>query len=647
MPTFRTLIATLALLSSTAFADARLPKIFGDNMVLQRGKPIAVWGWADAGEKVTVKLGDKEASATADEKGNWSLKLPVFEAGAPLELTITAKNTITFKNVLIGEVWICSGQSNMEMWTGGVTNAQAEVAAANFPKIRLFTVQKSIQVVPQKDCNGTWQECSPATVNGFSAVGYFFGRKLHKDLDVPIGLISSNWGGTVCEAWASGEALKTHPDFKAPVKALEKMTANFETITKEYNEKIGAYEKAAAEGLKAIETAGCTTLAYDDSKWKTMEGLPSIWEGRSLDNFDGIVWFRKTVEIPEAWAGKELALGLGNIDDADTTYVNGVKVGETASYNTPRNYKVPATAVKAGKLVVAVRVLDTGGGGGLYGPAEQMKISAEGQPPIALTGAWKFSLGELPNGLPPRPAKPPIGNDPNYSSVLYNGMIAPLVPYTIQGAIWYQGESNAGRGRQYRTLFPLMIQDWRKQWNDELSFYFVQLANFMAPRTEPGESSWAELREAQNLTLALPKTGQAVIIDIGEANDIHPHNKQDVGLRLALAAEAVTFGKKIVFSGPKFRDMKVEGASARLSFDHVGGGLEAKGGGALKYFSIAGEDKKFVWAEAKIDGETIVVSSPAVAKPVAVRYAWADNPEGCNLYNKEGLPATPFRTDSQ
>ena len=293
---------------------------------------------------------------------------------------------------------------------------------------------------------------------------------------------------------------------------------------------------------------------------------------------------------------------------------------------------------------MAVRVVDTGGGGGLYGKPEQMKLETAGQEPISLVGAWKYAMNDATAKLPKRPPQNLLGN-PNAPTALYNAMIAPLIPYTIRGAIWYQGESNAGRAYQYRTLFQTMIKDWRTRWNDDFAFHFVQLANFMQPPKEPEQSAWAELREAQNMALTLPNTGRAVIIDIGEAADIHPKNKQDVGKRLAFSAEATVYGQKAEYDGPRYKSFKVEGNAIRLSFDHVGGGLVAKGGGALKQFAICGEDKKFVWADAKIDGETVVVSSDKVATPVAVRYAWANNPEGCNLYNKEELPASPFRTD--
>jgi sialate O-acetylesterase len=368
--------------------------------------------------------------------------------------------------------------------------------------------------------------------------------------------------------------------------------------------------------------------------------VPTLWEGAGLTDYDGIVWFRKEVMIPQAEAGKEMTLHLGMIDDADSTWFNGIPVGATNSYTTLRKYTIPGNLVKAGRNVITVRVVDTGGGGGMYGEAKDMKLTSANTT-LSLAGNWQYQTAL---DITDMPKQPKVVYNQNSPAVLYNAMIAPLVPYAIKGAIWYQGESNAGRAYQYRTLFPAMIKDWRAQWKQDFPFLFVQLANFMKPSEEPAESAWAELREAQSMTLSLPKTGMAVIIDVGEANDIHPRNKLDVGNRLALAAQKVAYGDKAVFSGPTYASMKTEGNKIRLTFNNVGGGLVARGG-ALKEFAIAGPDKKFVWADATIEGNTIVISHSSVQNPVAVRYAWANNPQQANLYNKEGLPASPFRTD--
>ena len=475
---------TLAAASAQTEDKPYVSPIFSSNMVLQRKIPVPVWGWAQPGQKVTVSIEGRTAAATAGDDGKWIAKLQPLPVGGPYKMRIEGpQQTVTLENILVGDVWICSGQSNMEMGIGNVNDAQKEISEANNPQIRLYTVKKKVAYEPQTslmrtdtDLMGQWSVCSPATVKtggwgGFSAVAYFFGRKLQQDLKVPIGLIHTSWGGTIAEAWTSAEALQAMPDFKP---AVDKLT--------------------------------------------TMKANP----------------------------------GSGKQD-----------------------------------------------------------------------------------------------NNPNVVTVLYDGMIAPLIPYGIKGAIWYQGESNAGRAYQYRTLLPTMIRDWRTRWGEgDFPFFIVQLANFQKSSNVPADDAWAELREAQSMTARnLPNTGIAVTTDIGDAADIHPKNKQDVGKRLALSAEAIAYGQKVEYSGPAYKSMKAidHGGAIRLSFDHVGGGLVAKND-ALTGFAIAGEDKKFVWAEAKIVGNSVVVSSVQVPHPVAVRYAWHTNPEN-SLYNKAGLPASSFRTD--
>ena len=474
----------LLLVSTGAvFADVKLPAVIGDNMVLQRGKKISIWGWAMPGEEVLVGVSwtSMRWAITANEDGKWIFKMNPPKTSGPHEMTISGKNLIKIKNIMVGEVWICSGQSNMQM----SANAKEEISAANYPNIRLFSVTRKVATEPQSDCEGSWSLCSPETVPGFSAVGYFFGRELYKELNVPIGLIHTSWGGTPSEAWTRRGVLEKIPDAEPILQRFDEAVAKYPQAMQEYGQRV------------------------------------------------------------------------------------------------PRRPNAP------------------------FGPEH-----------------------------------------PHSPAGLYNAMIAPLIPYGIQGAIWYQGESNAGRAYQYRKIFPAMIINWRNDWGQgDFSFLFVQLANFMDTKPEPADSAWAELREAQLMTLDLPNTGMAVIIDIGEAKDIHPKNKQDVGKRLALWALAKTYGKNLVYSGPLFKNMSIEGNKVILNFDHIGDGLITRGNEPLKGFAIAGSDRKFVWANANIEGDKVVVSSNEVSAPVAVRYAWADNPV-CNLYNKEGLPASPFRTDS-
>ena len=530
----RKLLATAAIAlaaATTAQADVKLPAIISDNMCVQAEKVLPIWGKADPGEKVTVTLGDQSQSATAGQDGNWKVMFHAFPDGAgPLEMKVAGKNTLDVKNIITGQVWVASGQSNMEFGFNSAHNAAEERPKANYPKIRIFNLQKKTAFEPQWDCVGHWEECTPETVNHTSAVGYFFARDIHTKLGVPVGLIHTSWGGTSAQAWTSLEGLESNPELKDYAQALEKTKGNISNIEANYkNQQLPRYEEA-------------------DKKWKEQ-----------------------------------------------------------------------------------------------YGKADAATKKAHPEPR--------------------KPSSP--DNNPGVPSVLFNGMIAPIIPFGIEGAIWYQGESNAGNAMQYRTLFPTMITDWRNHWaaanpdEKDFPFCFVQLANFMAREDQPtqGELGWPGLREAQHMTLKLPNTGEAVIIDIGMSGDIHPKDKMDVGKRLALAAEHVAYHKDIVFSGPTYQSMEVEGNKIRVKFANVGGGLtiaaapsiqagvpQAEPGKELKGFSIAGDDHKFVWADAKIDGDSVIVSSDKVSKPVAVRYAWANNPE-CNLYNKDGLPASPFRTD--
>jgi len=635
-------------IGAAATADVRLPAIIGDNMVLQRGKQVPIWGWADPNEEVMVSVSWQALKwgVRADTDGKWSFKMKPTEVGGPHEITLTGNNTITISNILVGEVWVCSGQSNMEWPLRLAANAEKEIAGADYPDIRLFTVAKKVADKPQADCTGNWTACSPDSAPGFSAVGYFFGKELHKELDVPIGLIHTSWGGTPAEAWTSAPFLMKLEDYQIRLKQIEEVLKDPASAEAKYQERMEQW----LEQLSSAGKAGKSRIEpdFDDSDWKQME-LPKLWNEPELANFDGLVWFRKEIDLPESWAGKDLTLELGPIDDMDTTWFNGTKVGgyeRSGHHTTNRRYTVPADAVKAGGNVIIVKVLDTGGGGGIYGKPDQLSLKAVGSSdaPIKLAGTWKYEKGFDMASVPPQPRPPAQIDNPHAPTSLYNGMIAPLLPYSIAGAIWYQGESNAGRAYQYRTLFPTMIECWRNDWlAGDFPFLFVQLANFMAVNDEPVESAWAELREAQSMTLDLPATGMAVIIDIGEADNIHPKNKQDVGKRLSLWALAKTYGKDIVYSGPLYKSMKVDGNRAIIEFDHVGGGLVAKDG-QLRGFAVAGEDRKFVWADATIEGDTVLVSSAEVEKPVSVRYAWANNPV-CNLYNAEGLPASPFRTD--
>lgn len=638
--------------SLTLFAKISLPAVFTDNLVLQQKTEAPIWGKASANKnvKLTTSWDMKTYTTLAAEDGCWSVKVNTPAASfTPYSITISDGKAVELKNILIGEVWICSGQSNMEMplagW-GKILNFEKEIADAKFPNIRLLHVKKAISSQPMNDVileNGGWQECSPATIPNFSSLAYFFGRNLQQSLNVPIGLINTSWGGTIVETWASAGSLSTMPDFTKTVNDIKKYSDAEQE--KMYTEKMTEWEisvQSRDKGYKG-KVANFALTDYNDSSWKTLNA-PQMWDeqDKELSKFDGLVWYRKTINIPEKWAGKDLKLNLGLVDDIDVTFFNGEIIGTTQSCDIERFYTVPGRLVKAGQAVITMRILDTGGLGGINGKSEQLTLSLSDKQKVTLAGDWKYEKSASLNELPATPVY--SKNNPNRPTVLYNAMINGLVPYAFQGAIWYQGESNESRAYQYREVFPLMINDWRKQWNKNFPFYFVQLANFMATSKEPEESNWAELREAQTKTLNLGNTGMAVIIDIGDATDIHPKNKQEVGRRLALAARAQTYGEKIAYSGPMYDSYKIEGQQIRIAFKLTDGGLKTNDGQALKGFAIAGLDHKFHWADAKIEGNEVVVSCNDVDFPIAVRYAWSNNPI-CNLFNGAGLPASPFRTD--
>ena len=651
----RKLAALLLLLGPGAsHATVRLPALVGSHMVLQRERPVPVWGWAAPGEKVSVTFQSKTYPATApDATGRWQATLPATPAGGPYTLTIKGQNTLEVDDVLFGDVWLASGQSNMQFKVkdsnpGGyqpVQNADQEIAAANWPSIRAFTVAQTVAYRPQAEVAGSgWLVCSPATVAQFSAVAYFFGRDLYQHYHVPIGLLISSWGGTPAEAWTSAEGLRALPEFGPRVASFAQRTTSLADDQRAFD----AQQRAVFQNLRAHDRGylpGGRTWAspdFDARAWPTMP-VPGLWESQpGLASYDGVVWLRKEIDLPASLAGQPLTLALGKIDDADSTWVNGVRVGATNGYDRPRTYQVPAGLLRPGRNVLAVRVLDTGGGGGIAGEPATLALSGAGRT-ISLAGPWQYQVGLDPKALP---VPPVAGGASNAPTALYNGMIAPLQPVALKGVIWYQGESNADRAEQYRALFPALITDWRRHWGAELPFLFVQLAGFQPTRPEPAPSAWAELREAQAQTLALPRTGMATAIDIGEAADIHPHNKQEVGRRLALAARRVAYADNaVVFSGPTYASMAAAGPAIKLKFSNLGAGLAAKDGAALQGFAVAGADRQFHWATARLVGNEVVVESAQVPAPVAVRYDWADTPTG-NLYNKDGLPAVPFRTDT-
>ncbi len=625
---------------SFAFADVHPAKIFADSMVLQRGMSIPVWGWADKGEKITVQFHKQTKTGVAGADGKWKINLDAEKEGGPYQLTIKGKEQVVMKGVLVGDVWICSGQSNMEFTVKSSKNSNEEIAAADFPMIRHIKIALTVAGKPLEDLSKSseWHSASPAHVGGFTGVGYFFARDLYQQLHVPIGLIHTSWGGTDVETWTSHEAMANSEEFKELIAGLPAL--NLDSIASIRNQalmqKIQKLQGVLPTGAE-VET--WKEVSVNDQEWSKMQ-LPGLWEQQSLPDFDGIVWFRKYIMINSADAGKAADISLGMIDDNDEAYVNGVKIGSTNGYNVKRVYHIPAGVLREGKNLIAFRVEDTGGGGGLYGDANDLYITI-GTKNEMLSGTWSYRIESA--------GKASTVGPNSYPSLLYNAMINPLIPYAIKGAIWYQGENNAGRAFQYRTAFPLMINDWRKRWKQgDFPFYFVQLASFnSANGNSQRGSSWAELREVQTMTLSLPNTGMAVTTDIGESKDIHPKNKQDVGKRLAAVALHQLYHKSNEFSGPVYQSMHVYGNKIVVSFTHADSGLTSKSStDKIGGFELAGTDQKFYPAEATIKGGQIVLISENVTVPVAVRYAWADDAGNANLFNKEGFPAVPFRTDT-
>ncbi|MHC5023164.1 MAG: sialate O-acetylesterase [Planctomycetota bacterium] len=641
------ILLLVAALASPVAADVSLPAVIADHMVLQQQTDVAVWGWAAPGETVSVQAAwqNDAARTVADERGRWLVRIPTPAAGGPHTLTISGHNTIVIRDILVGEVWLASGQSNMEMPLAnirpgytGVDDAEQEISAATFPRIRLFTVENTRAATPRRDLRGRWAPCSPESARTFSATAYFFGRELHQSLDVPIGLISADWGGTVAQAWMSADGLAPFPGFQPDLERLEAVADPTRR---------GRYVREAQShwwdrlGTTADIDPGWAGIDFDDTDWALID-LPATLAGDGLESFDGVVFFRRAVDLPESWSGRPATLDLGPIDDYDDTWVNGRLVGwehEPNRWNRARRYDVPAGVLRSGRNVVAVRMLDTGGAAGINGEPEMLRLAVADQPPAPLAGSWRYLRGASMSRLSPRPQGAEI--HPNTPTVLYNGMIAPLVPYTIRGVIWYQGESNRRNAALYQSLFPALIRNWRETWGQgDFPFYYVQIAPFNYGG-DAGET--AALRQAQTLALRTPNTGMAVTLDIGDPNDIHPTNKQAVGHRLALWALARTYGHaELVFSGPILESLRIDGGTIRIRFEHRGGGLVLRDV-ANNPFEVAGADGRFVPAAAALDGDTLLLSSPAVSEPRQARYAWSAAPEAA-LFNREGLPAAPFQT---
>lgn len=648
----------LAFPAARAVAEVKLPALFSEHAVLQRAVRVPVWGKAEAGREITVSLGKTVAKTVADDKGRWQADLDLSQSAVgPFDLIVQGENTVTIPDVVVGEVWLASGQSNMEWTLANTPEVGKELAAPANPLLRLFVVTKAEAAIPIKGYQGKWVVAGPDTIASFSAVGYYFGKFLQEGVKAPVGMILSAWGGTPIETWTSKEALLSDPEIAA---GMEKREEDLRTYSRRIREYLLSMSEWQDANERQDQPAG--TVPDDGEDW-----LPATVPGKLGDA--GAIWLRRTVEITPEQAARPLLISVGEgTSGIEEVFWNGKSIGrfsleQAAKSRTPRRYTVPTSALAPGESTLAIRFTH---------PASDLSVSyiTVGRPVIP--GTWMKRVeqqfpalsAEARAALPAPPGVEPISWQA--ASHLFNAMIYPLIPYAIQGVIWYQGESNIERAYQYRKALPLMIADWRSRWGQgDFAFYICQLANKNDKSAAPGDSSWAELREAQSMTLSVPNTGEAVLIDLGDSVNIHPRNKKDVGARLSALALAGTYGHKIVGSGPAYKSMKVDGDKVRLTFSGTGGGLVAKplpetysvdsesgakapivrnSSSELEGFAICGEDRRWTWADAKIEGGEVVVSSPHVPMPIAVRYAWSSNPT-CNLYNAEGFPASPFRTD--
>lgn len=629
----------LYLLSTSVFAQVQLPKLVSDGMVLQRNQELTVWGWASPGEDVSLTFMNEEYSTSADEEGNWEIKLPPQEAGGPYKMTFEGSNQITVRNILFGDVWVASGQSNMELWMGRVRYTyHDEIQNSENSEIRQFLVpdQYDFKQTHRDFESGEWKSASPETVLEFSAVAYFFAKELNEKYDVPIGIINAALGGSPVEAWMSEESLKEFSDAYDELQNF-KDDDLIQRIQQEDQERIGNWYSELNQKDEGLSSEpNWSQPNVDDSDWYEMN-LPGYWsEETSLGDQNGVVWFRKEIDIPQQMTGKPARLWMGRIVDQDSVFVNGQLIGTTGYQYPPRRYHLDSTVLKPGKNEIAIRLINSSGRGGFV-PDKPYYLSV-GTDTLHLSGEWNYKLGASmePLGSQTFVRWKPAG--------LYNRMITPLLDYAIKGVIWYQGESNAGNPGVYEEQFSTMIETWREEWNQgDFPFLFVQLANFMETSNEPVQSNWAELRQAQLNTLKLPNTGMAVAIDIGEWNDIHPLNKKDVGHRLALQARKIAYEEDdLVAGGPIPERSMFHSNEVIIHFKNVGDGLTTSNNETPQHFAISEDGKNFVWAQAEIQGGSIRVWNDEISNPVAVRYAWADNPESANLINQKGLPATPF-----
>lgn len=626
----------------------RLPALFNDHLILQRDRANPVWGWDQPGGEVSVSLsGQPVASTRTNPDGRWSLTLPPLSAGGPHELIIEGSTRRVLRDVLVGEVWLCTGQSNMQFSVRQSANGEAEATTATFPRIRLFSVAKKTAATPLDDVEGSWTVCSPEAVREFSALGFFFGRTLTQTLDVPVALIDLSWGGSPIEAWTSLDDVSHEPSL-AP---LATHCREFLQLSSKEGAQhaFRSWEKirdAALADTRGV-SFGWAKPKFNDSDWPGCP-VPGTFD-EVAGEVDGAVWYRGTLEIPSAWAGRDLELHLGVIDDLDHTYWNGTLVGQTGTetkeyYKHPRIYTVPAALVKAGPTLLAVRVFDEYLSGGFISHANDLWLAprdARADERIALAGSWKVKVEQV------IPEKPWAQDQPQARPEgIFNAMLSPLMPFGIRGVLWYQGENNLGYATRYAVQFPLMIAAWRRRWaQGDFPFLFVQLANYGVRHAQPSGGAWAELRDAQTAALRLPNTAMVTAIDVGAADNMHPTDKNTVGTRLAATALTHVYAHDIPdCSGPVPERIELTAHELRITYRHADTGLVTTDDRPPQGFALVAADGQTDWAPARIEGSTIILSLAATPRPVKVKYAWADNPD-VNLINCAEFPALPFRHD--
>ena len=635
---FVSAVTLFLALSGTAYANLDLPRLLGESAVLQRDRPIPIWGTSSANSTVVIAFAGEKQQIQSDAKGRWQTTFPSRKAGGPYQLSVSSESeSVTVNNIMIGDVWVASGQSNMEWPLRNTDNAEAEINSASNKQIRHFKIPKSWAVNPADElAGGEWLPATTETLPEFSGVAWYFAKKINAETGIPIGIINATWGGSNIESWMSSEALGTPP--QAAIDRIEKMLSESEARTESVKKSLQRWPNAV---VKQVTNADADWSAgnIDEEDWLTIEA-PGLWEQQGYEGVDGVIWYRKSFTLNEAEAARDLTLGLGRIDDNDTTWVNGTEIGATNAYDMARTYQVPAKLLKPGKNQIAIRIEDTGGGGGIYSSEDLLYLKTADGTQRSLVGKWNIKADKVTVSM--------LSDMNHTDTALYNKMLHPLLNVPVKGVLWYQGESNADTAKQaekYRQQVQALITEWREQWNNpDMPFYWVQLASFNSNRDTENASPWAILRESQTAALTLKNTGQAITLDVGNPKDIHPRDKKTVGERLARIALNKTYGHNNVnFLGPVYKSVSHKENQLILEVAVKGELGTSDKSKTVKGFEMAGADGKFEAVNGKIKNNKVIFLLSDQGMPVSLRYAWNDNPGEANLVDSDGLPAAPFR----